>query len=126
MDGHIGFNEPMSSLGSRTRLKTLTPRTRVDYAPYFGGEPKVPKHVITMGVGTIMDARMVVLLAFGASKANAIAQTVEGPISSMMPASILQMHPVAKVILDGAASSQLRNTSYYRWVYEQKPEWQQI
>lgn len=126
VEGHIGFNEPMSSLGSRTRLKTLTPRSRFDAAPYFGTEAKVPKHVITMGVGTIMEARNVVLLAFGSNKANAIGQTVEGPISSMMPASILQMHPVAKVIIDEAAASQLRNTSYYRWVYEQKPEWQQF
>lgn len=125
-EGHIGFNEPTSSLGSRTRIKTLTPRTRFDNAPYFGSEAKVPKHVITMGIGTIMEARTIVLLAFGASKANAIAQTVEGPVSSMMPASILQMHPVAKVIVDEAAASQLRNTSYYRWVYEQKPEWQQF
>lgn len=125
-EGHIGFNEPTSSLGSRTRIKTLTPRTRFDNAPYFGSEVKVPKHIITTGIGTIMEARMVVLLAFGSNKANAIAQTVEGPVTSMMPASILQMHPVAKVIADEAAASQLRNTSYYRWVYEQKPEWQQF
>ncbi len=125
-EGHIGFNEPTSSLGSRTRIKTLTPRTRFDNAPAFGSEAKVPKHVITTGIGTIMEARMVVLLAFGSNKANAISQTVEGPISSMMPASILQMHPVAKVITDDPAASQLRNTSYYRWVYEQKPEWQQL
>ncbi len=125
-EGHIGFNEPTSSLGSRTRSKTLTPRTRFDNAPYFGSESKVPRHVITMGIGTIMEARTVVLIAYGSSKANAIAQTVEGPVSSMMPASILQMHPVAKVITDEAAASQLRNTSYYRWVYEQKPEWQQF
>lgn len=125
-EGHIGFNEPTSSLGSRTRSKTMTPRTRFDSAPYFGSEAKVPRHVVTMGIGTIMEARTIVLLAFGANKANAIAQTVEGPVSSMMPASILQMHPVAKVIIDEAAASQLRNTSYYRWVYEQKPEWQQF
>lgn len=125
-EGHIGFNEPTSSLGSRTRIKTLTPRTRFDNAPYFGSEAKVPKHVVTTGIGTIMEARTVVLLAFGSSKSNAVAQTVEGPVSSMMPASILQMHPVAKVIIDESAASQLRNTSYYRWVYEQKPEWQQF
>lgn len=125
-EGHIGFNEPTSSLGSRTRIKTLTPRTRFDLAPLFGSEAKVPRHIVTMGVGTIMEARTVVLLAFGSSKANAIAQTVEGPVSSMMPASILQMHPVAKVIIDEPAASQLRSTSYYRWVYDQKPEWQQF
>lgn len=123
-EGHIGFNEPTSSLASRTRIKTLTPRTRRDNAYLFGGEHKVPKHVITMGIGTIMEARETVLLAFGKGKAQAIAKTVEGPVTAMMPASILQMHPVSKVFLDEGAASLLQNTNYYRWVYEGKPEWQ--
>ena len=125
-EGHIGFNEPTSSLGSRTRIKTLTPRTCRDNAYLFGGEHKVPKHVVTMGIGTIMEARECVLLAFGKSKAQAVARTVEGPVTAMMPASILQMHPVVKLMADEGAASLLQNTSYYRWVYEGKPEWQRF
>ena len=92
-DGHIGFNEPTSSLASRTRIKTLTRQTRRDNARFFGSADKVPYHVITMGIGTIMEARECLLLAFGAKKARAIAAMVEGPITSINPASILQMHP---------------------------------
>lgn len=125
-EGHIGFNEPTSSLASRTRIKTLTPRTRRDFAFLFGGEHKVPKHVMTMGVGTVMEARQCCLLAFGKSKAQAISRSVEGPVTSMMPASILQMHPVVKLMVDEGAASLLQNTNYYRWVYEGKPEWQRF
>ncbi len=125
-DGHIGFNEPSSSLASRTRIKTLTPRTRRDNVASFGSPENVPFHVITMGVGTIMDAREVLLLAFGAKKAAAIAAAVEGPITAMSPASILQMHPVAKCIVDEAAAARLARIDYYRWVYEQKPDWQKL
>ena len=125
-DGHIGFNEPSSSLASRTRIKTLTPRTRRDNVASFGRPENVPFHVITMGVGTIMDAREVMLLAFGAKKAAAIAAAVEGPISAMSPASILQMHPVAKCIVDEAAAARLARIDYYRWVYAQKPDWQKL
>ncbi len=125
-DGHIGFNEPSSSLASRTRIKTLTPRTRRDNVAAFGTPEAVPVHVITMGVGTIMDAREVMLLAFGGKKATAIAAAVEGPISAMNPASILQMHPVARCIVDEAAASQLARIDYYRWVYSQKPDWQKL
>lgn len=125
-DGHIGFNEPSSSLASRTRIKTLTPRTRRDNVASFGSPENVPFHAITMGVGTIMDAREVLLLAFGAKKAAAIAAAVEGPITAMSPASILQMHPVAKCIVDEAAAVRLARIDYYRWVYEQKPDWQKL
>ncbi len=125
-DGHIGFNEPSSSLASRTRIKTLTPRTRRDNVGSFGSPENVPFHVITMGVGTIMDAREVLLLAFGIKKAAAIAATVEGPVTAMSPASILQMHPVARCIVDVTAASRLTRIDYYRWVYEQKPEWQKL
>jgi glucosamine-6-phosphate deaminase len=125
-DGHIGFNEPSSSLASRTRIKTLTPRTRRDNLAFFGISEEVPIHVITMGVGTIMDAREVILLAFGIKKSAAIAAAVEGPVTSMSPASILQMHPVAKCIIDVTAASRLARTDYYRWVYQQKPDWQKL
>ncbi len=124
-DGHLGFNEPSSSLASRTRIKTLTNRTRKDNAAFFGGEENVPRHVITMGLGTIMDAKVCLLLAFGRKKATAVAQAVEGPITAMVPASILQMHPAAIVIVDEEAASELRRADYYRWVYDHKPSWQQ-
>lgn len=123
-DGHIGFNEPSSSLSSRTRIKTLTQQTRKDNAPYFDGEDKVPHHVITMGVGTIMESRICLLLAFGEKKAEAVADLVEGPIRAMVPASILQMHPKAIVIVDEDAASKLEKADYYRWVYDNKPKWQ--
>ena len=125
-DGHIGFNEPTSSLGSRTRIKTLTPQTRRDNARFFASEAEVPGHVITMGIGTIMEARQNLLLAFSANKARAIAEAVEGPITTINPASILQMHPDARVCLDNEAAAQLKRAEYYRWVYDNKPEWQRL
>jgi glucosamine-6-phosphate deaminase len=124
-DGHIGFNEPTSSLASRTRIKTLTEQTRADNARFFDGDlAQVPFHCITMGVGTIMESRQVLMLAFGANKANAIAEAVEGPITSMNPATVLQMHPVAKCIIDEPAAAALKKTAYYRWVFDHKPDWQ--
>ena len=123
-DGHIGFNEPTSSLASRTRIKTLTRQTCQDNARYFGGADKVPHHVITMGLGTIMQARQCLLLAFGTPKARAVAATVEGPMTAVVPASILQMHPNAKICLDEAAAADLKRSAYYRWVYANKPDWQ--
>lgn len=125
-DGHIGFNEPTSSLASRTRIKTLTPQTRKDNARFFGSEAEVPHHVITMGIGTILETRHCVMLAFGKKKARAIAAAVEGPITSMNPASALQMHPKVTVFLDEAAASELKMQEYYRWVFAKKPEWQKI
>lgn len=122
-DGHIGFNEPISSLASRTRLKTLTEATRKDNSKFFtNGE--VPHHVITMGVGTILEAREIILMATGAAKAQAIAQTVEGPVAAMVPASALQYHNKVKLIIDQEAASKLQNTQYYNWVYSKKPDWQ--
>ena len=123
-DGHIGFNEPTSSLASRTRIKTLTQQTRKDNARFFGSEAQVPHHVITMGIGSIMDARQIVLLAFGPKKSRAIAEAVEGPITSINPASVLQMHAVTKVCLDEPAAGGLQRADYYRWVYANKPGWQ--
>lgn len=123
-DGHIGFNEPSSSLSSRTRLKTLTPRTREDNARFFSSLEEVPHHVLTMGVGTIMEAREIFLLAFGTGKADAIAATVEGPVTANVPASVLQFHQTAKIVIDEAAASKLQRTDYYRWVFDHKPDWQ--
>jgi glucosamine-6-phosphate deaminase len=125
-DGHIGFNEPTSSLASRTRIKTLTQQTRKDNARFFGSEDAVPHHCITMGIGTIMEARQNLLLAFGKGKARAIAAAVEGPITALNPASILQLHPVAKACLDEAAASRLQRSDYYRWVFSNKPDWQKF
>jgi glucosamine-6-phosphate deaminase len=125
-DGHIGFNEPSSSLASRTRIKTLTEKTRRDNARFFGKIDEVPMHVITMGIGTILDARKVVLLATGEGKAEAVAGAVEGPLMAMNPASALQMHRRAVLVLDAAAASRLRHADYYRWVDANRPEWQRI
>jgi len=125
-DGHIGFNEPTSSLASRTRIKTLTPQTRQDNARFFASLDEVPTHCVTMGIGTIMEARQNLMLAFGANKAHAIAEAVEGPITSINPASILQMHPDAKFCLDAEAAAELKRAEYYRWVYDNKPEWQHL
>jgi glucosamine-6-phosphate deaminase len=123
-DGHIGFNEPASSLASRTRIKTLTDQTRRDNARFFASLDEVPRHVVTQGVGTILEARHLVLLAFGPTKAAAVAAAVEGPVTAMVPASALQLHPHATVVVDGAAASQLRLASYYRETWAHKPAWQ--
>jgi len=123
-DGHIGFNEPTSSLGSRTRIKTLTQQTQSDNARFFKQPSDVPRHVITMGVGTIMDSRSCLMLAYGSKKAEAIARMVEGPVTAMCPASVLQFHPSVKVFIDRAASEKLTCTNYYQWVYQGKPDWQ--
>lgn len=126
-DGHIGFNEPTSSLASRTRLKTLTEETRQDNARFFDNElDAVPRHVLTQGVGTILDARHVILLASGENKARPVATAVEGPIAAMFPASALQLHPHVSIIIDEAAASELTHADYYRSTYANKPDWQQI
>ncbi|MEU9233283.1 MULTISPECIES: glucosamine-6-phosphate deaminase [Streptomyces] len=124
-DGHIGFNEPCSSLASRTRIKTLTEQTRVDNARFFDDDiDQVPHHVITQGIGTILDARHLVLLATGEGKAEAVAQTVEGPLSALVPASALQLHRHATVVVDEAAASKLKLADYFRHTYANKPAWQ--
>ncbi len=123
-DGHIGFNEPSSSLSSRTRIKTLTQKTVEANRSQFSPEETVPRHVITMGIGTIMEARQCVMLAYGESKAEVVAKMVEGPITAVIPASILQLHPKVMVIIDEAASRKLRLIDYYQFVYKNKPEWQ--
>jgi glucosamine-6-phosphate deaminase len=123
-DGHLGFNEPGSSLASRTRIKTLTEQTRQDNQHFFFDGRQVPYHVITMGLGTIMDSRLCLLLAFGKDKAEAVRRTVEGPVTASTPGSILQFHPCAKVILDEEAAAELGRADYYRWIYRHKPSWQ--
>ena len=115
VNGHIGFNEPASSFTSRTRVRVLAPRTRFDNARFFDGDvDAVPRHCITQGIGTILEARRLVLVALGEVKAPAVAALVEGPVTTMLPASVLQTHPDAVVIVDEAAASRLVLADYYR------------
>jgi glucosamine-6-phosphate deaminase len=126
-DGHVGFNEPGSSLASRTRVKTLTRATRADNARFFEDhEQDVPRHVVTQGLGTILEARHLLLVACGAGKAEPVARAVEGPLTSMCPASILQLHPHATVVVDEPAAAMLELGDYYREAFEHKPRWQQL
>jgi glucosamine-6-phosphate deaminase len=120
-DGHIAFNEPTSSLSSRTRLKTLSKQTIDDNARFFERREDVPVYAITMGVGTILDAKRLVLVASGKGKARAIAQTVEGPVTSMVTASALQLHRDATVITDEEAATGLKMRDYYEFIYAAKP-----
>lgn len=124
--GHLGFNEPGSSFGSLTRVKTLTERTRVDNSRFFPGLDDVPIHCVTQGLGTILRARHLVLLAFGEGKAGAVAAAVEGPVTSSMPGSAIQLHDHVTVVLDPAAASALQHRDYYRWAQDHKPAWQGI
>jgi glucosamine-6-phosphate deaminase len=123
-DGHIGFNEPGSSFASLTRVKTLTRQTREDNARFFDSIDDVPMHCITQGLGTILRARHLVLLAFGKGKAEAVAGAVEGPVTASLPASAIQLHPHATVVVDEAAASDLRFGQYYRYAFANKPAWQ--
>jgi glucosamine-6-phosphate deaminase len=125
-DGHIGFNEPGSSFSSITRVKTLTEQTRRDNARFFDSIDDVPMHCITQGLGTILRARHLVLLAFGEGKAAAVAGAVEGPLSASLPGSAIQLHHHATVVVDEAAASQLTRSDYYRYAYDNKPAWQGI
>lgn len=119
-NGHIGFNEPGSSLGSRTRFKALTEDTRLANAEMFGGQENVPRFVITVGVGTIQEARRIILLAFGEQKAEIVRQAVEGPITCEVTASALQWHRSTVFLLDEAAASKLKRRDYYKYAYEHK------
>lgn len=112
-NGHIGFNEPSSSLFSRTRPKTLTADTRRDNARFFASPDQVPRQCLTQGLGTILDAAEVLLVAQGPAKAEAVRAALEGPVSSMCPASVLQMHRRATVLLDEAAAQHLALREYY-------------
>jgi len=122
-DGHIAFNEPTSSFASRTRLKTLADETRAANQAAFGAQP-VPAHALTVGIATILEARRCLLVAFGAAKASAVEKTVEGPLAALVPASALQLHPHATVIVDEAAADGLRLRRYYDAVAAGKPDWQ--
>lgn len=123
-DGHIGFNEPGSSFASLTRVKTLTEQTREDNARFFDAIDEVPRHCITQGLGTILRARHLVLLAFGEGKADAVARAVEGPLTASLPGSAIQLHPHTTVVVDEAAASRLADADYYRYAYANKPAWQ--
>lgn len=124
-DGHIGFNEPGSSLASRTRIKTLTRQTRVDNARFFDDDlDAVPTQCLTQGLGTIMEARHIVLTATGKNKAEAVHQLAEGAVSALWPATILQHHPHVSVLIDEAAACRLQLADYYRQTYAAKPTWQ--
>jgi glucosamine-6-phosphate deaminase len=123
-DGHLAFNEPGSSLASRTRIKTLTAQTRQDNSRFFGSLDEVPQHVLTQGLGTILEARHLLLIASGPGKADAVAASVEGPVSASCPASVLQLHPHVTVLLDPPAAARLDRLAYYHEVYAAKPAWQ--
>ena len=120
-DGHIAFNEPGSSLGSRTRIKTLSKETIDDNARFFKKKENVPIYAITMGVGTVLEARKLLLLASGANKAKAIADAIEGPVSCMCTASVLQLHPDSSLFLDNEAAGKLKMRDYYEWIQAKKP-----
>jgi glucosamine-6-phosphate deaminase len=122
--GHIGFNEPLSSLMSRTRDKALTPTTRAQNAEFFAGADNVPPRALTMGVGTILEAREIIMLVLGKNKADMLAKATEGPITAMISATALQLHPNCKVIVDEAAADKLQGQTYYRWIFDNEPEWQ--
>jgi glucosamine-6-phosphate deaminase len=126
-DGHIGFNEPGSSLASRTRIKSLTRATRADNARFFDDrQDDVPRHVVTQGLGTILEARHLVMIATGSAKADPIARAVEGPLAAMCPASVLQLHPHATVVIDEPAAAGLQLADYYREAFAHKPDWQAL
>jgi glucosamine-6-phosphate deaminase len=121
--GHIGFNEPLSAMRSRTRAKALSPQTIEQNAPFFGGPENMPKRAVTMGVGTILDCNRCLLLATGKEKADVIAKAVEGPVTSMVSATALQLHPHCTVVVDEDAATSLEHRDYYHWVFENEPEW---
>lgn len=125
-NGHIGFNEPTSSLTSRTRIKTLAASTRADNARFFDSIDDVPRHCLTQGLGTILDARNVILMATGEAKADAIAAIIEGPITSLWPGSVLQLHQHATIVVDEGAASKLALREYYKETYAHLPDWQRL
>jgi glucosamine-6-phosphate deaminase len=121
--GHLGFNEPLSALRSRTRVKALAPVTLDQNAQLFDHPSQMPRRAITMGIGTILDCRRCILLATGAEKAEIVAKAIEGPITSMVSATALQLHQRCTVVVDEAAASKLQGVEYYRWIFENEPEW---
>lgn len=125
-NGHIGFNEPGSSLASLTRVKTLTDQTRIDNARFFETLDAVPTHCVTQGIGTILRSRRIFLFAFGPGKSRAVAKAVEGPVSSSCPGSAIQLHPRVTVLVDEAAASRLTRIDYYRKAWTSRPDWQRL
>lgn len=125
-DGHIGFNEPLSSLGSRTRDKALTPETVKQNSIYFDPPESMPRRAFTMGVGTILEAERIVMLVTGERKADIIARAVEGPVTSMISASAIQFHRNAVVIVDEAAGAKLQGHEHYRWSFANEPRWEKF
>jgi glucosamine-6-phosphate deaminase len=125
-DGHIGFNEPLSSLNSQTRPKCLTPETFAQNSPLFTDGTAMPLRAITMGVGTILRSKATLMLVTGAEKADVLVKAVEGPVSSMVTASALQYHPRCTVIVDEEAAAKLQGKEYYRWIFEKEPKWQEF
>lgn len=115
-NGHIGFNEPSSALMSRTRIKTLTRETIADNARFFAADEYQPHMALTMGIGTILDAKKIILLATGKSKASAIKACVEGPLTAACPASALQLHAQVTLVLDEDAASGLSDIEFYRHI----------
>jgi glucosamine-6-phosphate deaminase len=124
--GHIGFNEPLSALKSRTREKALTPKTIVQNEIFFDPPSSMPKRALTMGVGTILEAKRILLLATGDSKAEILAKAVEGPVTAMVSASALQLHEDCIVVVDEAAGKLLRERDYYNWIFSNEPEWEEF
>lgn len=122
--GHIGFNEPLSALYSRTRQKALTQITIDQNSPLFDPPEKMPRRALTMGVGTILEASRIIVLVTGEKKAGILAKSVEGPITSMISATALQTHPATTIITDEAAAAKLENKDYYYWLWENEPEWE--
>lgn len=121
--GHIGFNEPLSALKSRTREKALTPKTIAQNEQFFDPPSSMPKRALTMGVGTILEAKRILLLATGEAKADILAKAVEGPVTAMVSASALQLHEDCIVIVDEAAGNLLQEKQYYNWIFDNEPEW---
>ena len=124
--GHIGFNEPLSALKSRTRAKALTPTTIASNSPLFKNPEDMPKRAITMGVGTILEAKSILMLVTGESKAEILAKAVEGPVTSMVSGSALQLHENCTVIVDAGAGKLLQGKDYYNWIFENEPEWEEF
>lgn len=122
--GHIGFNEPLSAMFSRTRTKALTPKTIEQNAPLFESPGEMPRFAITMGVGTILEAGICLVLVTGANKAGILARAVEGPVTSMISATALQLHPDCTVITDADAAARLEQQEYYRWIFDHDPQWE--
>jgi len=122
--GHLGFNEPLSAFRSRTMVRALSPVTRIQNGGLFAKPDQIPRRAITMGVGTILDCRQCILLACGRDKASIVAKALEGPITSMISATALQLHPHCLVVVDDAAAGKLKESAHYRWLFENEPKWE--